>query len=34
MSSVFADAIATLLAPISDLLKDPSVSEIMINGPY
>jgi len=34
MSSVFADAIATLLAPISDLLKDPSVSEIMINGPF
>ncbi len=34
MSGVFADAIATLLAPISDLLKDPSVSEIMINGPF
>jgi pilus assembly protein CpaF len=34
MSSVFADAIASLLAPIGDLLKDPSVSEIMINGPH
>lgn len=34
MSGVFADAIATLLAPIGDLLKDPSVSEIMINGPH
>ena len=33
MSEVFKDAIATLLAPISDLLKDSSVSEIMINGP-
>ncbi len=33
MSEVFKDAIATLLAPISDLLKDPTVSEIMINGP-
>jgi pilus assembly protein CpaF len=34
MSSVFQDAIANLLSPIGDLLKDPSVSEIMINGPY
>jgi len=34
MSSVFQDAIATLLAPIADLLKDSSVSEIMINGPF
>jgi pilus assembly protein CpaF len=34
MSGVFADAIATLLAPIGDLLRDPSVSEIMINGPH
>lgn len=33
MSGVFQDAIASLLSPISDLLKDPSVSEIMINGP-
>ena len=34
MSSVFQDAISTLLAPISDLLKDPSITEIMINGPH
>lgn len=33
MSEVFKDAIASLLAPIGDLLKDSSVSEIMINGP-
>lgn len=32
--SVFQDAIANLLSPIGDLLKDPSVSEVMINGPY
>jgi pilus assembly protein CpaF len=31
---VFEEAIATFLAPISDLLEDNSVSEIMINGPY
>ncbi len=34
MSGVFQDAIASLLSPISDLLKDPSISEIMINGPF
>lgn len=34
MSSVFQDAIANLLAPIGDLLKDPSISEVMINGPF
>jgi len=34
MSSVFQDAIANLLSPIGDLLKDSSVSEIMINGPH
>lgn len=34
MSSVFQDAIANLLSPIGDLLKDPSVSEVMINGPF
>ncbi len=34
MSSVFQDAISTLLAPLSDLLKDPSITEIMINGPH
>lgn len=34
MSSVFQDAIKTLLAPINDLLDDPSVSEVMINGPH
>jgi pilus assembly protein CpaF len=34
MSDVFKDAIANLLAPIGDLLKDPSVSEVMINGPF
>lgn len=32
MSSVFQDAIGSLLAPIKDLLDDSSVSEIMING--
>ncbi len=30
---VFDDAIASFLAPIKDLLFDPKVSEIMINGP-
>lgn len=30
---VFEDAISTFLAPINDLLNDPSVSEVMINGP-
>ncbi len=34
MSSVFQDAIKSLLAPIGDLLDDSSVSEIMINGPH
>lgn len=34
MSSVFQDAIKQLLAPINDLLEDPSVSEVMINGPH
>lgn len=34
MSSVFQDAIKTLLAPIGDLLEDSTVSEIMINGPH
>ena len=34
MSSVFQDAIGSLLAPINDLLKDPSISEVMINGPH
>lgn len=34
MSSVFADAIGNLLSPIKNLLDDPSVSEIMINGPH
>lgn len=33
MSSVFQDAIGSLLSPIKDLLDDSSVSEIMINGP-
>ncbi len=31
--SVFSDAIATFLAPIKELLDDPGVSEVMINGP-
>jgi pilus assembly protein CpaF len=30
---VFAETLATLLAPIAPLLADPSVSEILINGP-
>lgn len=34
MSQVFKDAIANLLSPISDLLADPTVSEIMINGAH
>lgn len=34
MSSVFQDAIKNLLAPINDLLDDPTVSEVMINGPH
>ena len=34
MSSVFQDAIGTLLAPIKDLLENPDVSEVMINGPH
>ncbi len=34
MPSVFEDAIATLLSPIADLLENPKVSEIMINGPH
>lgn len=34
MSSVFQDAIGNLLSPIKNLLEDPSVSEIMINGPH
>ncbi|MGB0454701.1 MAG: CpaF family protein [Bacteriovoracaceae bacterium] len=33
MSGVFQNAIRSFLAPITDLLDDPSVSEIMINGP-
>jgi pilus assembly protein CpaF len=32
--SVFRDAIANLLSPIGDLLADPSVSEVMINGAH
>ncbi len=34
MSSVFQDAIDNFLAPIKELLEDPTVTEIMINGPY
>lgn len=34
MSNVFEDAIANLLSPIADLLENPKVSEIMINGPH
>jgi pilus assembly protein CpaF len=34
VSSVFQDAIANLLSPIKDLLEDPGVSEVMINGPH
>lgn len=32
--SVFNDAIKNLLSPIGDLLDDPNVSEVMINGPF
>ena len=34
MSSVFTDAITSLLSPIGDLLEDEGVSEVMINGPH
>jgi pilus assembly protein CpaF len=34
MSSVFKDAIANFLLPVKDLLEDPGVSEVMINGPF
>ncbi|MDD0853091.1 CpaF family protein [Halobacteriovorax sp. GB3] len=34
MSGVFQDAIRSLLSPISDLLDDEGVSEVMINGPH
>lgn len=34
MSSVFQDAIGSLLSPIKNLLDDPTVTEIMINGPH
>lgn len=33
MSNVFEDAIKNFLGPIADLLENPKVSEIMINGP-
>jgi pilus assembly protein CpaF len=32
--SVFNDAIKTFLAPIGNLLDDPAVTEVMINGPH
>lgn len=32
--SVFSDAISNFLGPIKDLLDDPSVTEVMINGPH
>ncbi len=31
--SIFDDAISNMLSPISDLLEDPTVTEVMINGP-
>jgi pilus assembly protein CpaF len=34
MSDVFKDAIKSLLSPIGDLLENPDVSEVMINGPF
>lgn len=34
MSGVFQDAIRSLLSPIANLLDDPGISEVMINGPY
>lgn len=34
MSSVFQDAIGSMLAPIKELLEDSSITEIMINGPH
>lgn len=33
MSDVFQSAIRNFLSPINDLLDDPDVSEVMINGP-
>jgi len=32
--SFFEDSVATFLKPIAHLLSDPSVTEIMINGPF
>lgn len=32
--SVFSDAINNFLGPIKDLLDDPGISEVMINGPF
>jgi pilus assembly protein CpaF len=34
MSSIFKDAISNFLQPIAELLDDPKVSEVMINGPF
>ena len=31
---VYAHALATFFAPIAEHLRDPAVSEVMINGPY
>lgn len=33
MSTVFQEAIRNFLKPVSSLLDDPSISEVMINGP-
>ena len=33
MSNVFQDAIKNFLRPVANLLDDPSISEVMINGP-
>lgn len=33
MSTVFQEAIRNFLRPVSSLLDDPSISEVMINGP-
>ena len=32
-SSVFEQSLAYFLSPVADLLADPAVSEVMINGP-
>ena len=34
ITQIFAQTLATYLKPVEDLLEDPSISEVMINGPF